>query len=82
MRAAMEEIIGEEEALPVRSIVTNTAMNPRLLPNTAAGKVDEQVVTPTRHQVQDTIKDISIDDDVEEDFELISADELSLHEDS
>ena len=78
----MEEIIDEEEVLPLRSIVTNTAINPRLLANTAASKVDEQVVTPTRHQVQDTIKDISIDDDVEEDFELISADELSLHEDS
>jgi len=81
VRAAMEELIDEEEILPERNITTDATMNPIPL-HTTASKVEEQVVTPTKCQVKDTSKDSSMDDDVEEDFELISADELSLHEDS
>lgn len=78
----MEELIDEEEILPTASGQEGTELNPTAL-RIIEKVVDREVVKSTKTCLQESSKDSSsMDDNVEEDFELISADELSLHEDS
>ena len=78
----MEEIIDGEDILPTEGAREDTEMNPTAL-RIIEKVVDREVVKSTKKTLQESPKDSSsTDDNVEEDFELISADELSLPEDS
>ena len=63
----MEEVINEEDIPPAKCVDEEAEMNPTAL------RIKEK---------EDFKTSPFMDDDVEEDFELISADELSLHEDA
>ena len=78
----MEELIDEEEIHPTESGREDTQLNPTAL-RIIEKVVDREVEKSTKKSLQESSKDSSsMDDNVEEDFELISADDLSLHEDS
>ena len=71
----MQELIDEEEneRAPVKSIMD---VDPVLLPHDTETKLDEEETKQGKKKIKDASKESSID--LEEDFELISADELSF----
>jgi hypothetical protein len=78
VQAAMQELIDEEEneRAPVKSIMDDKDVDPILLPHDTDTKVDEEEPKQGKKKIKDSSKESSID--LEEDFELISADELSF----
>ena len=82
VQAAMQELIDEEEKerAPVKTIMDDKDVDPILLPHDTDTKLDEEETKQGRKKIIDASKESSID--LEEDFELISADELSLPEDA
>ena len=78
VQAAMQELIDEEENErgPVKSIMDEKDVDPILLPHDTETKLDEEETKQGKKKIKDASKESSID--LEEDFELISADELSF----
>ena len=78
VQAAMQELIDEEEneRAPVKSIMDDKDVDPILLPHDTDTKFDEEDPKQGKKKIKDASKESSID--LEEDFELISADELSF----
>ena len=82
VRTAMQELIDEEEAamLPNKHVMTDSEINPTPF-RTIDNKPHEEAVSSPSNDLQESTstKDNSSDDYIEEEFELISADELSLN---